>query len=764
MTVASNFEFLTSEWPDLFAESRKAEQFANLDPRSSCFYARRAVELAVKWLYQVDETLVEPYKADLNGLMYEPFFKALTGPISAKMNLIRKVGNTAVHENRAVVPQQALNMVRELWHVMFWLASRYAAGERPTAGVDFDLSLISKPGAKGAAVTPKTVVELQILAVKLTASDKALADQQMQNADLEAELAKLQSEVAEAKKANAATPVDHDFDEAATRDAYIDLLLREAGWDLTGANFEIEVTGMPNKGKGFVDYMLWGDDGKPLALIEAKRTSKSATVGQQQAKLYADCLETMHGQRPIIFYSNGYEHWIWDDTDYPPRTIRGFYTKDELELLIQRRTTRKPLADTLISTSIAGRPYQQDSVRRIAEAFERDHERKSLVVMATGAGKTRTVIALADLLMRTNWAKRILFLADRIALVNQAGNAFKQQLPDAPLVNLIKDKTTDGRVYVSTYPTMMGLINEMEDGKRRFGPGYFDLVVIDEAHRSVYQKYRAIFDYFDSCLVGLTATPKDEVDHNTYNLFELEDGVPTAAYNLDQAIAEGHLVPPQAMLVPLKFPSIGIRYDDLSEEEKDRWDEYEWSEDGDEAPDEVSADAVNKWLFNTDTVDKVLETLMAHGRKVAGGDRLGKTIIFAKNRTHAEFIYKRFNAHYPEYKGDFARIITYAEPYAQTLIDKFSETESAPHIAISVDMLDTGIDVPDVVNLLFFKPVRSKTKFWQMVGRGTRLRPDLYGPGQDKEDFLIFDVCNNIEFFSADLKTCLLYTSDAADE
>jgi len=300
---------------------------------------------------------------------------------------------------------------------------------------------------------------------------------------------------------------------------------------------------------------------------------------------------------------------------------------------------------------------------------------------------------------------------------------------------------------------MMGLINEMEDGKRRFGPGYFDLVVIDEAHRSVYQKYRAIFDYFDSCLVGLTATPKDEVDHNTYSLFELEDGVPTAAYNLDQAIAEGHLVPPRAMLVPLKFPSIGIRYDDLSEEEKDRWDEYEWSEDGDEAPDEVSADAVNKWLFNTDTVDKVLETLMAHGRKVAGGDRLGKTIIFAKNRAHAEFIYKRFNAHYPEYKGDFARIITYAEPYALTLIDKFSETESAPHIAISVDMLDTGIDVPDVVNLLFFKPVRSKTKFWQMVGRGTRLRPDLYGPGQDKEDFLIFDVCNNIEFFSADLKT-----------
>ena len=300
---------------------------------------------------------------------------------------------------------------------------------------------------------------------------------------------------------------------------------------------------------------------------------------------------------------------------------------------------------------------------------------------------------------------------------------------------------------------MMGLINEVEDGKRRFGPGYFDLIVIDEAHRSVYQKYRAIFDYFDSYLVGLTATPKDEINHNTYGLFELEDGVPTAAYNLDQAIAEGHLVPPRVKKVPLKFPTAGIRYDDLSEDEKDRWDDYEWSEDGEEAPDEVSADAVNNWLFNTDTVDKVLETLMAHGRKVAGGDRLGKTIVFAKSRLHARFIYERFNKHYPEYKGDFARVITHAEAYAQDLIDKFSETESSPHIAISVDMLDTGIDVPDVVNMVFFKPIRSKTKFWQMVGRGTRLRPDLYGPGLDKKDFLIFDVCNNIEFFNADLET-----------
>ena len=406
--MTSNFDFLQAEWPDLFSESRRAEQFANLDPRASCFYARRAIEVTVKWLYQVDSTLVEPYKADLNALIYEPTFKALTGPIAAKMHLVRKVGNAAVHENRTVVPQQAINMVRELWHVMFWLSSRYATGERPTAGIGFDLGAIPTP-KQGPAASPKTVIELQQLASQIAAKDEALSAQLEQNADLQAELEKIKAEVAAAKKANEAEPINHDFNEAATRDAYIDLLLREVGWNLTDANFEIEVAGMPNEpGKGFVDYVLWGDDGKPLALVEAKRTSKSATVGQHQAKLYADCLATKYGQRPVIFYSNGYEHWIWDDTNYPPRSLQGFYGKDELQLLVQRRQTRKPLADALISTSIAGRPYQQAAVRRIAETLERDHERKALVVMATGAGKTRTVIALTELLTRTNWAKRVL--------------------------------------------------------------------------------------------------------------------------------------------------------------------------------------------------------------------------------------------------------------------------------------------------------------------------------------------------------------------
>ena len=505
---------------------------------------------------------------------------------------------------------------------------------------------------------------------------------------------------------------------------------------------------MPNnEGVGFVDYVLWGDDGLPLAVVEAKRTKRDAREGQQQAKLYADCLEQEFGRRPVIFYSNGYDHWLWDDVRYPPRAVQGFLKKDELELAIQRRQTRLTLDGARIDGAIVERYYQTRAIRRIAEAFEKDNERKALLVMATGSGKTRTVIALVELLMRRNWVKRVLFLADRIALVRQATNEFKKLLPRSSPVNLVTEGDTDVRVYVCTYPTMMGLIDDTDDEQRRFGVGHFDIVIIDEAHRSVYQKYGAIFEYFDSYLVGLTATPKEEIDHNTYRLFDVEDGVPTDAYTLQQAVDDKFLVPPKAVSVPLKFPRAGIKYEDLSEEEKDRWDETEWSEDG-VVPDEVDAGALNSWLFNEDTVDKALAHLMTHGQTVAGGDRLGKTIIFAKNHEHAVFIEARFNKNYPHLKGEFARLIDFSVEYAQSLIDDFSNAQKVPHIAISVDMLDTGIDVPEIVNLVFFKLVHSKTKFWQMIGRGTRLCPDLFGPGQHKEFFYIFDFLGNLEFFS----------------
>ena len=747
----SNFRFLLAEWPLLHESATKAEDMVHADARAACFYARRTLEMAVAWLYKHDRGLRLPYQDKLSALIHEPTFARVVGEaVFTKTKVVKELGNLAVHSARKVLPADAVVATRELFHICYWLARTYGQRGRPDPGLAFKPALLASPAAAAPAVPPQTLDQLQKLEAQLAERDERLSTLLGTNVALDAELARLREEVAAAKRANAATPDTHDYSEAETRDYFIDLLLNEAGWQLDPKkNFEIEVTGMPNEqGKGFVDYVLWGDDGKPLALVEAKRTKKGAKVGQQQAKLYADCLETQYGQRPVIFCSNGYEHWIWDDAMCPPRAVQGFYKKAELALMIQRRTSRKPLATAAIAAGIIERYYQVRTVRRIGETFEKHHLRKALAVMATGAGKTRTVIALADVLMRANWAKRVLFLADRVALVNQAVNAFKRHLPDSSPVNLVTDKHTEGRVFVSTYPTMMGLIDDASEGQKRFGVGHFDLIVIDEAHRSVYQKYRAIFEYFDSLLVGLTATPKDEIDHNTYGLFDLEDGVPTDAYPLDQAVADGHLVPPLAVSVPLKFQRDGIKYAQLSEDEKEQWDALEWNEDGTPPPDEVEAAALNKWLFNTDTVDKVLAHLMTKGQKVAGGDRLGKTIVFAKNNDHAEFIAERFNVNYPHYKGEFARVVTYKTVYAQSLIDAFSIKDKAPHIAISVDMLDTGIDVPEVVNLVFFKIVRSRTKFWQMVGRGTRLCPDLFGPGEHKKFFYLFDYCQNLEFFS----------------
>lgn len=749
----SQFAFLQAEFLPVFAHARQAETVALSDPRAACFYARLALETAIKWLYVSDKSLREPYEKTLSALLHEPTFRQLVGyPLFTKTKIIKDLGNRAAHELRPLSQQAAIDALRELFHFSYWLVRSYAKGTKPEAGIQFNPNGLPQTQA----VEMATLAKLQALAQKLEQEEKARREQEKQRRQdeverekLEAEIKRLQAEVAAVKKANEQVPDTHDYNETQTRDTFIDLLLNEAGWALDQPrDREFPVQGMPNNtGEGFVDYVLWGNDGKPLALVEAKRTRRDAREGQQQAKLYADCLEKAFGLRPVIFYTNGYDHWLWDDAMYPPRLVQGFLKKDELALLHQRRNTRKSLAAVPIDTEIAGRYYQTRAIRRVGEAFEKDHLRKALLVMATGSGKTRTVIALVDQLMRANWAKRVLFLADRVALVNQAVGAFKKHLPHASPVNLVTDKATEGRVYVSTYPTMVGLIDDMQNGVRRFGPGHFDVIIIDEAHRSVYRKYRAIFEYFDSLLVGLTATPKDEIDRDTYSLFELQKGVPTDEYDLDVAVSDGFLVSFQAMSVPLKFQRDGIKYDELSDEEKAEWDAIDWDEDGN-VPSEVNAASVNKWLFNTDTVDKVLEHLMLNGHKVESGNRLGKTIIFAKNHEHAKFIQERFDAHYPRFRGQFARVIDFKTEYAQSLIDDFSNPNKAPHIAISVDMLDTGIDVPEVLNLVFFKIVRSKTKFWQMIGRGTRLCPNLFGPGEDKHDFRIFDFCQNFEFFN----------------
>ncbi|KNX38272.1 DEAD/DEAH box helicase family protein [Luteipulveratus halotolerans] len=757
----SNFAFVRSTLPELYDDCARAESYVTTDPVSACFWSRRAVEHLVKHLYDV-LGLHAPYDDRIAARIDAAEFKRVTGNgINKKLNLIRRLGNSAVHDTKAIPLPVALSVLRELHHVMVWAAFNHSPAPQavPTAE-QFD----PKRAAQSA---PLSHAEVVALAQKMKAQDdahaKALAEKDELAAEKDAEIARLQEQIKAGQAANV-LPDEHDYTEAQTRDLWIDVLLREAGWPLTETrDREYPVTGMPiasgttgssATGKGFVDYVLWGADGLPLAVVEAKRTTKSAQIGQHQAKLYADRLEAEFGRRPVIFFTNGYEHWLWDDAaGYPPREVQGFYTRGELELMVQRRATRKALSTADANAEIAGRPYQLRAIKAVGDAFDRK-QREALLVMATGTGKTRTVIALIDQMMKAGWVKRVLFLADRTALVRQATNAFKSTLPSTTAVNLVTERSGEGRVYTSTYPTMLNLINGLTaDGDgvttRKFGPGFFDLIVIDEAHRSVYQKYGAIFDWFDAMLVGLTATPKDEVDHNTYRLFHLEDGVPTDAYGLDEAVNDGWLVPARGVSVGTKFLRQGIRYDDLSEDEKDRWDALDWGEDG--PPSEVGSEELNRFLFNEDTVDKAIATLMTEGHKVAGGDRLGKTIIFAKNQRHAEFIQRRFDAQFPELAGHFAQVITHSTSHADTLIDDFSTPDKAPHIAISVDMLDTGIDVPEVVNLVFFKMVRAKSKFWQMIGRGTRLCPDLFGPGKDKQDFLVFDFCGNLEFFSQDL-------------
>ena len=638
MEISANFAFLSQEFPHAAESASYAERHVYGDPRASCFHARHALERLVKRVYKVDKTLSPPKVTTLDGYMTEPAFRALVPEVVwQKAEYIRLAGNVAVHANKTPTPEKALEVVQELSHVAYWAGRTYLRkGAEDLQGKTFDESLVPKVEPQA---NPANIEALDALEAEREAAEEA-------KKEVESELEALRERLAAIKAENEAVLETHDWNEDKTRKLIIDLALQRAGWPLDQPqDREYEVTGMPNaKGIGYADYVLWGDDGKPLAVVEAKKTTVDPEVGQQQAKLYADCLETMHGQRPVIFYTNGYKTRLWDDLAYPPRNVAGFYKKDELASLINRRAARKPLQSTPLNKKIVERYYAHRAIASIGTDLEKK-KRKALLVMATGSGKTRTVIALVDQLQRAGWVKRALFLADRVSLVNQAVGAFKTHLPASSPVNLVTEKDETGRVYVSTYPTMMGLIDETKGNEARFSVGHFDLVVIDEAHRSVYQKYGAIFHYFDSLLVGLTATPREQVDRNTYQLFNLEPGVPTDAYELETAVADGFLVPPRVQQVDLKFPREGIDYESLSDEEKEQWESIDWGDDVDpgELPDRVNASAVNSWLFNKDTVDKVLQHVMEHGHKVEGGDRLAKTILFARNHEHAKFIEERFN-------------------------------------------------------------------------------------------------------------------------
>jgi type I restriction enzyme R subunit len=766
--LQTNFHFLQTEWPNIFEESRDAEKHALTNPRYAAILSRSALEKIVHWLYENDSDLNRPYDVSLNSLIHEQSFRDNLSPqLFREINIIRKVGNLGAHGQK-VSKDESLAAIKCLHSFSAFLAKYY--GETIYTISDFDDSFV--PTGEEETILKQ---QLELLRSKLEEQETVFRQEQKEqdraisiSAEAKSAFLSLRKKFAtrreeREKQLDVNKVIPHNIPESATRKIYIDLFLRESGWEQLrqGYELEFEVTGMPlstnPSGKGYVDYVLWGNDGLPLAVIEAKKTMLDATKGRQQAVQYADCMEQLFGQRPVIFYTNGYETHLWDDTFYTPREVQGFYTKNELQLIVDRRKSRLDLRTFSVDQNIAGRPYQLEAIQRIAENFVTNNgtalkgrARKSLLVMATGSGKTRTAAAIIDMMTKCNWAKRVLFLADRNALVSQAKKSISENLPHLSAIDLTKEKEDNGtRLDFSTYPTMLNKIDSVRnDNERFYSVGHFDLIIIDEAHRSVYQKYKAIFDYFDCLLIGLTATPKKEIDKNTYDLFEIEDDNPTFAYELNKAVADKYLVPPKAASVPLKFVREGIKYNELSAEEQKIYEE-KFGDPTIEAPEEIGSSALNSWLFNNDTVDKVLDHLMTNGIKVEGGDKLGKTIIFAKNHDHALFIEERFNKNYPEYGGHFLRVIDNYEPRAQDLLEKFvnEKVELDPQIAVSVDMMDTGVDAPRVVNLVFFKLVRSSSKFWQMIGRGTRLCPNLFGPGQDKKEFLIFDFCQNFEFF-----------------
>lgn len=745
----SNFEFLThiKEYALFAPAALEAERVYSSAPAMCAVGCRKALELAVKWVYSADNTMQMPYKDNLQAMIHEPSFRfAVDHQTWGKLPFIVKLGNLAVHTERSVQVCDALAALKGLFEFIQWLDYCYGADyvER-----HFDETLIP---------SERVVIDTK----KIKEQESLLDEKEAQITALQQAVAAISEQLTAAKQQHQQERsfVPEDLSEFKTRKIYIDVDLKQMGWKFTGVDADVqeeyEVEGMAGVvGQlGYCDYVLFGKDGLPLAVVEAKRTSKDPNIGRKQAVLYADCLERKFGRRPMMFTTNGFETYYWDDQSSPQRRVSGIFSKDDLQKLMNRRTQRKNLLDVPIDDAITNRVYQKEAIRAVCEQLSLGF-RKHLLVMATGTGKTRTAASLADVLTRGQHVTNVLFLADRTALVKQAKDSFKGYLPDMSLCNLCSNKDDrSARIVFSTYPTMLNAIDSAKsnDGEVLFTPAHFDLIIIDESHRSIFKKYRAIFDYFDAILVGLTATPKTDVDRNTYDFFEMEHGVPTYAYDYDTAVYTDHvLVPYYNYEVKTKFLEEGIHYDDLSDEDKARY-EDDFAED-ELLPDFIPSTELNKFVFNELTVDTVLQDLMERGIKVAGGERIGKTIIFAQNKRHAEFILQRFNKLYPMYKGGFAQRVICDDAYAQTIIDDFKIAEKEPHIAVSVDMMDTGIDVPECVNLVFFKKVRSKSKFWQMIGRGTRLCPDLVcsdqidGEYTGKRRFLIFDYCGNFEYF-----------------
>ena len=718
-----NFDYMQKigALKDLYIFCKDAESFVISRPDLSAGLSRKALEYLVKLVYRLRNDNI-PQRSSLFELVSSEDFTSFINDASMlnALHYIRKVGNIAIH-NYEVSQKEALFSLKQLYIFAGELLIKL---EFIISYPLFDEKLLIE--RKDAHLSSKEVdIDLQLVTYLKPKIDKQTT-----------------------------LGVGVNISEAQTRKQYLDLYLREAGWKVLDkdnvklpekAGIEIRVQGMPNNQCiGFVDYVLYGSDGKPLAIVEAKKTSVSPIIGKEQALLYAKCIQQEDGYLPIVYYTNGYQIWIIDQLGYPSRQVFGFHNIKELEYLMKLRQ-RGAISDLKINEVISDRPYQKMAITNIAESFNKKR-RKALLVMATGTGKTRTAISLVELLQRNRWVKNVLFLADRTALVTQAKRNFNKLLPNYTISVLSeKDKQPDlnARLVFSTYQTMINLI---DGDDRTFGIGRFDLIIIDEAHRSIFNKFKAIFTYFDSLLVGLTATPRDEIDRSTYSTFDLEEGLPTFHYEMEEAVRDHYLVGYTVLDRTTKFLKQGVKYYDLSDEEKEEYEKTFLTPEGD-LPTELSGADFFKKIYNDNTVDLVLQTLMNEGLKINSGDLIGKTIIFAFNHNHAELIVKRFEKLYPELGPEYCKLVDNYVTYAQNIIDNFSVRDKLPQIAVSVDMLDTGIDVPDILNLVFFKRIYSKIKFVQMIGRGTRKSEDIFGHFKHKNLFYIFDFCDNFSFF-----------------
>lgn len=717
-----NFAYLKNapDFAQLYTYCCEAEEFALSKPNISVTSARKAMEFIVKMIYSA-------VSGDIQGkTVFEmstdyAFTSYLNDQILLNsIHFIRKMGNVAVHDG-TLTSDEALKVLEELHFLvgevcMLWqLIPDYPEFVKPT---------LQAPVHPEPTESPKAKVEVA---------------------------PELCARYAERMRTTRFY-VAHDRDENENRKLFLRASLREAGWPIVNRSN----TAMPEAAAvdclldsgDSVDYVLYGRDNKPLAIIEQTATAKNLVEGRTKGIEKANQMAAKYGNKPVVYYTNGYYIYCIDQLGYPPRRVFNFHSIEELELLKLRRTMRQDITNPTIGDNITNRDYQKNAIRSVCKAFT-DMRRRSLLVMATGTGKTRVSISCVDVLMKANWVKNVLFLADRTSLVRQAHKNFNKLLPNVTTslyTGGSLNRDANARVIFSTYQTMINLVN---DDTREFGIGRFDLIIIDEAHRSIFKKYGALFNYFDALMIGLTATPRCEENKSTYDTFQLENGKPDFAYELEAAIQDKYLVGFSVEDKTTDKMRRGIRYDDLTEEEKASFEDTFADDDSiDFTGTEIEGTKLGKSIINLGTIDAMLNDLMKNGLKVDGGDTLGKTIIFAASHIQAEKIVERFQKIYPKLGMDFCKLIDSHVEGNLTLIEQFEVRGGMPQIAVSVDMMDTGIDVPDVVNLVFFKQVRSKIKFLQMIGRGTRLSPDLFGPGLDKQGFLIFDYYDNFRYFS----------------